>query len=147
MRALIQRVNRASVTVEGKKTGEIDKGILVFLGVREEDEEKDGIYLAEKIVNLRIFEDEAGKMNLSLLEVRAKLLVVSQFTLYGNCDKGRRPSFTGAAQPVKAELLYNRFVEYITAKYDIKIQTGVFGAHMDVELINSGPVTFMIESR
>ncbi len=147
MRALIQRVSRASVMVEGKITGMIDKGILVFLGVREEDEEKDGIFLAEKIVNLRIFEDPAGKMNLSLLEVGAKLMVVSQFTLYGNCDKGRRPSFTGAAQPVKAELLYNRFVEYITAKYDVKVQTGIFGAHMDVELINSGPVTFMLESR
>jgi len=147
MRALIQRVSRASVMVEGKITGMIDKGILVFLGVREEDEEKDGIFLAEKIVNLRIFEDPAGKMNLSLLEVGAKLMVVSQFTLYGNCDKGRRPSFTGAAQPVKAELLYNRFVEYITTKYDVKVQTGIFGAHMDVELINSGPVTFMLESR
>ena len=147
MRALIQRVSRASVTVEGKKTGEIGRGILVFLGVREEDEEKDGIFLADKITNFRIFEDDAGKMNLSLLETGGEMLIVSQFTLYGNCEKGRRPSFTGAAQPEKAELLYNRFVEYTMTKYDIKVQTGIFGAHMDVELVNSGPVTFTIESR
>ncbi len=146
MRAVIQRVTESSVQVAGEKVAEIEKGLLVLLGVAEADSTAEADYLAEKIVNLRIFEDEAGKMNLSLLETGGRMLVVSQFTLLGDCRKGRRPSFTGAALPEKANQLYEYFVERIRA-YGIPTETGRFGAMMQVALINDGPVTFILESK
>ncbi len=146
MRAVIQRVTRAKVAVAGEIIGEIDKGFLVLLGAAAEDTEADVLYLLEKIVNLRIFEDEAEKMNLSLADVKGALLVVSQFTLYGDARKGRRPSFAQAAPPEKARQLYEFFVA--EAKKQIsKIETGRFQAMMDVSLINSGPVTILLDSR
>ena len=145
MRAIIQRVSRAKVTVEGEIVGEINKGILVFLGVSDEDSEKDAAYLSEKIVNLRIFEDVAAKMNSSLLDIKGELLVVSQFTLYGDVRRGRRPSFVRAAAPDKANLLYEFFV--VKAREQIgKVETGRFQAMMDVELVNDGPVTILLDS-
>ena len=145
MRAVIQRVSRAKVTVDGEITGEIGKGILVLLAVSREDSEKGAIYLLEKTLNLRIFEDTAGKMNLSLLDVKGELLVVSQFTLYGDARKGRRPSYIEAALPEKAENLYNFFVAE-AGKQISKVETGRFQAMMDVELVNDGPVTILIDS-
>ena len=147
MKALIQRVSCASVKADGMLAGEIGTGILVFLGIAENDGMDEITYIADKIANLRIFEDNDCKMNLSLLDIKGEILIISQFTLYGSCVKGRRPSFTDAAGPAKAGPVYNDFIEYISKKYDIKVCTGVFAAHMDVELINSGPVTLMIESR
>ena len=145
MRSVIQRVSRAKVTVEGEITGEIGRGILVLLGVSREDSEKDAIYLLEKTLNLRIFEDTAGKMNLNLLDVQGGLLVVSQFTLYGDARKGRRPSYIEAALPEKAENLYNFFVA--EARKQIKqVETGRFQAMMDVELAGDGPVTILLDS-
>ena len=145
MRSIIQRVSRAKVTVDGEITGEIGRGILVLLGVSREDSEKDAIYLLEKTLNLRIFEDTAGKMNLSLLDVKGELLVVSQFTLYGDARKGRRPSYIEAALPEKAENLYNFFVAE-ARKQIAKVETGRFQAMMDVELVNDGPVTILLDS-
>ncbi len=147
MRAVIQRVAQAKVTTACSETvGEIGEGLLVLLGASVEDSESDALYLLEKIVNLRIFEDEAGKMNLSLLDVKGDLLVVSQFTLYGDARKGRRPSFAQAALPEKARQLYDFFVS--EAKKQIsKVETGQFQAMMDVSLINSGPVTILLDSR
>ena len=145
MRAVIQRVSRAKVTVDGEITGEIGKGILVFLGVSREDSEKEAIYLLEKILNLRIFEDAEGKMNLSLLDAKGELLVVSQFTLYGDARRGRRPSYIEAALPEKAENLYNFFVAE-AGKQISKVETGRFQAMMDVELVNDGPVTILLDS-
>jgi D-tyrosyl-tRNA(Tyr) deacylase len=146
MKAVIQRVRRAQVDVAGETSGRIGRGILVLLGVEKGDNERDADWLAEKIVNLRIFEDDAGKMNLALKEVGGELLVVSQFTLAGNCAKGRRPSFDDAAPPDHA----NRLYEYFVARgrdMDVRVATGVFQAMMEVELINDGPVTFILESR
>jgi D-aminoacyl-tRNA deacylase len=145
MRAVIQKVKRASVTVDGEIIGKIDVGILVLLGVSNEDSEKDATYLVEKTLNLRIFEDENGKMNLSLLDIKGELLVVSQFTLYGDSRKGRRPSFIDAAQPEKANKLYEFFVAQ-ARKQVKKVETGRFQAMMDVELINDGPVTILLDS-
>lgn len=145
MKALIQRVKKAKVIVENQITGEIDKGILVLLGITHEDENKDADYLVEKIINLRIFESEKSGFDFSLLDEKAELLVVSQFTLYGSCKKGRRPDFTSAAAPEKAKQLYEYFIEKCKEK-GIKTETGIFGAHMEVELINDGPVTLEIES-
>jgi len=145
MRAIIQRVSRAKVTVEGEIVGEINKGILVFLGVSDEDSEKDAAYLSEKIVNLRIFEDVAEKMNLSLLDIKGELLVVSQFTLYADARRGRRPSFTRAAAPEKADSLYEFFVAEARRQIS-KVETGRFRAMMDVELVNDGPVTVLLDS-
>lgn len=147
MRALIQRVSRASVTADGQVAGRIGRGILLFLGINEADNENEIAYIADKVMTLRIFEDNNRKMNLSLLDIGGELLVISQFTLYGNCEKGRRPSFTDAARPERAEKLYEDFIGYIEKKYCINVERGIFAAMMDVELINSGPVTFMIESR
>ncbi|NLU53068.1 MAG: D-tyrosyl-tRNA(Tyr) deacylase [Clostridiaceae bacterium] len=147
MRAVVQRVKRAEVRVNNEITGKIDKGILVLLGVGQDDTNKDLEYMAEKIVNLRIFEDQEGKMNLSVLDVNGGILVVSQFTLYGDCRKGKRPSYSTAARPEMAEKLYNEFVDYIKSKYDIKVETGVFQAMMDVDFINEGPVTLLIDSQ
>ncbi len=146
MRAVIQRVKQSSVSVDGAIVGQIGRGMLILLGVSKEDTEKDADYLADKLVNLRIFEDEAGKMNISLLENAGECLVVSQFTLYGDCRKGRRPSFTDAAPPDKANALYEYFVQLIRNKH-IHAETGRFQAMMDVSLINDGPVTFIVESK
>jgi D-tyrosyl-tRNA(Tyr) deacylase len=145
MRAVIQRVSRAKVSVDAKTVGEIGKGILILLGVSRDDVEKDAIYLLEKTLNLRIFEDADEKMNLSLLDAKGELLVVSQFTLYGDARKGRRPSFIEAAAPEKANKLYEYFVA--EAKKQIgRVETGRFQAMMVVELVNDGPVTILIDS-
>lgn len=145
MRAIIQRVSRAKVSVEGETTGEIGRGILVLLGVSRDDAEKESDYLLEKILNLRIFEDEAGKMNLSLLDITGELLVVSQFTLYGDARKGRRPSFIEAAAPARANELYEYFLSQARKQLS-KVKAGRFQAMMDVELVNDGPVTILLDS-
>jgi D-tyrosyl-tRNA(Tyr) deacylase len=145
VRAVIQRVTRASVTVEGRVAGEIGAGLLVLLGVSRTDNPETAAYLAEKIVNLRIFSDEAGKMNLSLLDVGGSALLVSQFTLYGDTRGGRRPSYIQAAPPEQAGLLYEEFVRSIRS-LGVPVHTGVFQAHMQVELVNDGPVTILLDS-
>lgn len=145
MRAVIQRVTRASVTVEGRVAGEIGAGLLVLLGVSRTDNPESAAYLAEKIANLRIFSDEAGKMNLSLLDVGGSALLVSQFTLYGDTRGGRRPSYVQAAPPEQASRLYEEFVRTIRA-LGVPVQTGVFQAHMQIELVNDGPVTILLDS-
>jgi len=146
MRAVVQRVSRAKVTVDGAITGEIDAGLLVLLGISIRDVESDAIYLVEKILNLRIFEDEEGKMNLSLLDTAGGLLVVSQFTLYGDTRRGRRPSYIDAAPPEDANRLYEFFVAECR-KLAARVATGKFQAMMDVELVNDGPVTVLIDSQ
>ena len=146
MRAVVQRVLRAAVRVEGQTIGEIGSGLLVLLGIGQDDDLSDIKYLADKIVNLRIFEDEEGKMNLSALDKEAELLIVSQFTLYGDCRKGRRPSFSLAATPENARGLYEQFLALI-GQYGLKVATGEFQAMMDVELVNTGPVTMLLESK
>lgn len=146
MRAVIQRVGSTRVSVDGAAISSISKGLLVLLGVAEDDAEADVQYLAEKTLHLRIFEDEAGKMNLSVQDIGGEILVVSQFTLYGDCRKGRRPSFTDAARPPKAEALYNMYVSAL-ADMGLKPKTGVFQALMDVELVNIGPVTILLDSK
>ena len=146
MRAVVQRVSEARVSVEGQVVGEINKGLVVLLGVGQDDDEKDIRYLADKIINLRIFEDEDGKMNISLLDVGGDLLIVSQFTLYGDCRKGKRPSYDKAARPDAAESVYNRFVEYCRG-FGTKVETGVFQAMMMVEIHNDGPVTLLLDSK
>jgi len=146
MRAVVQRVSKASVSIDGEVTGSIGNGLLVLLGVSMADTEKDADYVLEKILNLRIFEDAEGKMNVSLIDARGDLLVVSQFTLYGDTRRGRRPSFVDAAPPVRANRLYEYFVT--EAKKQVrKVATGRFQAMMDVELVNSGPVTILIDSQ
>lgn len=145
MRAVVQRVSKAAVTVDGHTTGSIEQGLLVLLGVGEEDTTQDVTYMCDKILNLRIFEDHEEKMNLSLLDVRGELLVVSQFTLYGDVRKGRRPSFTSAAHPEKANALYEEFVKLAT-EAGVKVGTGQFQAHMMVDLTNDGPVTILLDS-
>ena len=144
MKGLIQRVKRASVTIDGKLHSEIDQGILVLLGVEKGDEKENAEKLADKLSKLRIFEDENDKMNLSIQDIKGEVLVVSQFTLAGDCKKGTRPSFDKAELPQKANELYEYFNNVIREK-NIPVKTGVFGAMMDVELINDGPVTFMLE--
>ena len=146
MRAVAQRVSEAKVLVSGENAGSIGKGLLVFLGVEKEDSEADADYLAEKIAGLRIFEDDKGKMNLSLKDSSGEILVVSQFTLAGDCRKGRRPSFDNVAEPEKAERLYEYFVSKISG-LGIAVQTGRFRAFMDVRLVNQGPVTFILDSK
>jgi D-aminoacyl-tRNA deacylase len=145
MRAVVQRVKESSVSVADEIVGKIGKGLMVLLGVAREDTPEDADYLADKIVNLRIFEDENGKLNRSLLETRGEMLIVSQFTLLGDCRKGRRPSFINAANPQKGEELYEYFVNAVVQK-GIRVQTGRFRAMMDVALINDGPVTLIVES-
>ena len=145
MRAVVQRVTSSSVTVEGETTGKIDKGLMVLLGVADGDTDKDVTYMVDKIVNLRIFEVENDKMNLSLQDIGGSLLVVSQFTLLGDCRKGRRPSFIEAARPEIADNLYPKFVDKARSM-GIRTETGRFQTHMMVELINDGPVTILVDS-
>ena len=146
MRLLIQRVKQGAVAVEGKEIGRIGAGLCLFLGVAREDTEKDADYLAEKTAGLRIFEDEAGKFNRSLLDVRGEVLVVSEFTLYGDSSKGKRPSFSRAAAPETAQGLYEYFVKRLNTM-GLSVATGKFQAKMDVSIVNDGPVTFLLESR
>jgi D-tyrosyl-tRNA(Tyr) deacylase len=146
MRAVVQRVSRASVTVAGEVTGQIGRGFLVLLGVEEGDGQAEVVYMAQKIAGLRVFEDADGKMNLGLTEVGGAMLVVSQFTLLGDCRKGRRPSFLQAARPELADELYRAFCAEVRGQ-GIEVQTGRFQQHMDVELVNDGPVTLLIDSR
>src|SRR3954464_7352103 len=145
MRAVVQRVSRASVTVDNAVVGQIDRGLLVLLGIAHSDTEAAADYLAEKISGLRIFEDDAGKMNLSVSEVGGAILAVSQFTLYGDVRKGKRPTFDDAARPEQARKLYEHFVERIRA-FGLRCETGVFQAMMQVELVNDGPVTILLDS-
>ncbi|HIV03363.1 MAG TPA: D-tyrosyl-tRNA(Tyr) deacylase [Candidatus Aphodoplasma excrementigallinarum] len=145
MRAVVQRVKRASVTIDGTKTAEIGVGFLILLGVHETDTEADAAYLAKKCCGLRVFEDDNGKMNRSVQDVGGAFLVVSNFTLYGDCKKGNRPSFTSAARPETAVPLYEHFISCVRQS-GIACQTGTFGADMQVELLNDGPVTLIVES-
>ena len=146
MRAVIQRTIRSSVTSEGTETGRIGAGLTVLLGVGRDDDEKDVVYTADKILNLRIFEDEEGKMNQSLLQKSGEMLVVSQFTLYGDVRHGRRPSFTAAAPPDSANRLYEEFVQYVE-KQGVRVATGIFQTEMVVSLDNHGPVTILLDSK
>ena len=146
MRAVIQRTIRSSVTSEGTETGRIGAGLTVLLGVGRDDDEKDVVYTADKILNLRIFEDEEGKMNQSLLQKGGEMLVVSQFTLYGDVRHGRRPSFTAAAPPDLANRLYEEFVQYVE-KQGVRVATGVFQTEMVVSLDNHAPVTILLDSK
>ena len=146
MRAVVQRVKKARVDVGGRTVGEIGPGLLVFLGVGEDDSEKDCEYLANKVVNLRIFSDDQGAMNRSLLDTEGEVLVVSQFTLWGDCRKGRRPSFIRAARPEKARELYGEFIKILKGK-GVQTATGEFQEMMDVHLVNDGPVTLLLDSR
>jgi D-tyrosyl-tRNA(Tyr) deacylase len=145
MRAVIQRVSQAKVDVDGNTIGEIGRGLLVYLGVGQGDADKDAEFMADKLVNLRIFADEAGKMNRSVIDIGGGILLVSQFTLYGDCRKGRRPGFDAAAEPKIAEALYERVAELI-ARSDVPVAKGSFGAHMHVASLNDGPVTFLLDS-
>jgi D-tyrosyl-tRNA(Tyr) deacylase len=145
MRSVIQRVKNASVSVDGKTVGEITAGLLVLLAVGQEDSAADMTWMVDKLVGLRIFEDEEGKMNRSVLEVGGEILMISQFTLYGDCRKGKRPSFISAAPPELAKHLFEQTVEE-TRKRGVKVETGVFQAEMEVSLINHGPVTIMLDS-
>ncbi|NLG89407.1 MAG: D-tyrosyl-tRNA(Tyr) deacylase [Clostridiaceae bacterium] len=147
MRAVVQRVTQSKVTVGQETAGSIQKGLVVLLGIGREDTQSDIEYLANKIANLRVFEDENGKMNLSVLDIKGELLVVSQFTLFGDCRKGNRPSFTSAAAPDEANRMYREFVNYLRQNYPINVEEGVFQASMLVEIHNDGPVTILLDSR
>ncbi len=146
MRCVLQRVSRASVEVDGKLTGKIDKGILLFLGVCDDDTQEDLVYMADKVSGLRIFEDENEKMNLSVADIGGDIFVVSQFTLYGDCRKGKRPSFTAAGAPDYANEMYEKFIAYLKDK-GFNVQCGIFGADMKVDLLNDGPVTLLLDSK
>jgi len=146
MRAVIQRVKEAGVSVDGSLLGQIQKGVLVLLGVGQDDKEEDADYLLSKIIHLRIFEDSGGKMNLSIKDVQGEMMVISQFTLYGDCRRGRRPSFIMAAEPKKAESLYEYFIAE-GKRAGINTVAGRFQAMMDIKLINEGPVTILLDSR
>jgi D-tyrosyl-tRNA(Tyr) deacylase len=146
MRAVIQRINRACVRINSQEFSSIDQGLLVFLGVEKDDSVDDANYILEKTVNLRIFEDEQGKMNLSLGDIGGEMMVVSQFTLLGDCIKGRRPSFVRAEEPVKANQLYDYFVSQATPRVK-KLATGIFQEMMQIELVNDGPVTILLDSK
>ncbi|HEY4390819.1 MAG TPA: D-aminoacyl-tRNA deacylase [Paenibacillus sp.] len=145
MKVVLQRCKEANVTVQGEVVGSIGQGLMLLVGITHEDTEKEAAYLAEKIAGLRIFEDEEGKMNLSVTDIGGAILSVSQFTLYGDCRKGKRPSFIAAARPEQAEPLYNRFNEMLREK-GLVVETGQFGANMDVALTNWGPVTIVLDS-
>ncbi|WP_239615234.1 D-aminoacyl-tRNA deacylase [Cohnella mopanensis] len=146
MKVVLQRVSEAKVTVEGEVVGQIGAGLMLLVGVGQEDTEQDLVWMADKLAGLRIFEDEAGKMNLSVEDVNGAILSVSQFTLYGDCRKGKRPNFMGAARPELAESLYEQFNERLRAR-GLQVETGRFGAMMDVSLVNDGPVTLILDSR
>jgi D-tyrosyl-tRNA(Tyr) deacylase len=146
MRALVQRVKTGSVTIDGKIAGAIGRGLVILLGIRIGDTAEDVNFVADKCANLRIFEDNDGKFNLSALNISAEILVISQFTLYGDCRKGRRPSFIDAAPPETSEPLYESFIERIRQQ-ELRTQTGKFGANMLVEIHNDGPVTILVESK
>ncbi len=145
MRLVLQRVKEASVEVDGKVIGQIGPGLLVFVGVGKGDSERDAVFLADRVLGLRIFEDTAGKMNLSVKDVQGEILVISQFTLYGSTLKGRRPSFDAAAPPEHARVLYELFLQELR-RSGLTIESGIFGARMKVSLVNDGPVTFILES-
>ncbi|MEX2368134.1 MAG: D-aminoacyl-tRNA deacylase [Balneolaceae bacterium] len=145
MKVVVQRVSRAQVTVNERITGEIKNGLLLLVGIHEEDRDEILEWVCNKILKLRIFEDEEGKMNLSVGDIDGEILVVSQFTLYGDIEKGNRPSFVKAAKPDKAEKIYDQMIEYFKRKMNKSVQSGVFGAMMDVELTNKGPVTILVE--
>jgi D-aminoacyl-tRNA deacylase len=145
MKALIQRVSSCHVEVDGQRCASIGRGLLIFLGIHHDDSEKEAAFLTDKIVNLRIFPDDAGKMNLSVKDLGLDLLVVSQFTLYANCMDGRRPDFINAAPPALAEPLYEKFLLLLEEKNKKPPERGVFGAKMSVHIVNDGPVTFLIE--
>lgn len=144
MKIVVQRVTNAKVDVEGKTVGKIDQGVLVLIGAVHGDTDAEAVWLAQKLAHLRIFEDEQGKMNKSLIDMQGEALVVSQFTLYADCSTGRRPSFTQAAKPEIAEGLCQKFIQELT-KSGIKVQSGIFGAYMQVSLLNDGPVTLILE--
>jgi D-tyrosyl-tRNA(Tyr) deacylase len=146
MRAVVQRVREAAVRVDGRVVGSCGRGLLVLLGVGQGDDDGDAAYLADKALNLRVFPDAAGQMNLSVLDVRGDLLLVSQFTLYGDCRRGRRPGYSDAAPPAEAERLYACFVERVRTS-GLRVEQGVFRAMMDVSLVNDGPVTLLLDSR
>lgn len=145
MRAVIQRVSRASVTVDGAVTGSIERGLLVFLGVGKDDTQTDIDFIADKIANLRIFEDSDGKMNLSVTDIGGAVLLISQFTLFGDCRKGRRPDFTAAGPPDMANRFYEQTITAVKAK-GVPFETGVFAAHMDIDALNDGPVTLILDT-
>lgn len=146
MRSVVQRVKKASVKVHRNIVGSISSGLLVFLGVGKDDTQADLNWMVKKLVDLRIFEDTDGKMNYSIKDISGEILLVSQFTLYGDCRKGNRPSFSEAALPDSAEIMYKQVIEAIIQR-GIKLETGIFGAEMEVELINDGPVTFLLDSK
>ena len=144
MRAVVQRVDRASVTIDGNVNGQIEKGFMVLMGIDEKDEQKDLDYICDKLMGLRIFEDEEGKMNRSIIDAGGSILLISQFTLYGDARKGKRPSFIRAARPEKAIPLYEAAIAKLSEK--VHVETGIFGAEMKVELVNDGPVTILLDS-
>lgn len=146
MRAVIQRVSRASVTVDGAITGSIGQGLLVFLGVGKDDTQTDIDFIADKVANLRIFEDADGKMNLSVQDIGGSVLLISQFTLFGDCRKGRRPDFTAAGPPDMANRLYEQTIDAVKEK-GVPVETGIFAAHMDIDALNDGPVTLILDSK
>lgn len=145
MRAVVQKVSQAEVVIDGKVNGKIGKGLLVLIAVKESDSKEIAEWMINKILGLRVFPDDAGKMNLSVTDVEGSLLIVSNFTLYGDCRKGMRPSYSESASPAKAEPLYDMFVEMMRNSTQLQVETGVFGAMMDVNLINDGPVTLIID--
>lgn len=145
MKVVVQRSKQAKVVIEGETVGAIDFGLVLLVGITHEDTEADMVWMADKVANLRIFEDESGKMNHSVTDIGGQLLSVSQFTLYGDCRKGRRPNFMAAARPEQAEQLYDKFNETLRSA-GLVVETGRFGAMMDVELVNSGPVTLILQS-
>ena len=147
MRIVIQRVSRSSVKVADETVGKIENGLLVFLGISHDDQEEDVHWLAKKLMNLRIFNDDEGKMNLSLNDVDGEVLMVSQFTLYASTKKGNRPSFVKSANPNLGKRLYDYFIDYLNKEYKISVATGVFGAMMEIELLNYGPVTIIMDSK
>lgn len=147
MRSVVQRAKNAKVYVDGDIVGEINRGLMVLVGVEPEDEDKDLDFMADKIANLRIFEDDQDKMNLSIQDVGGSILLVSQFTLMGDCRKGRRPNFMGAARPEKANPTFEKLKSKLELEYKLKVETGQFGAHMEVDFVNDGPVTLLLDSK